>query len=237
METLLAKLRGFSRQLELEDSIPYWERQQPELKARISEMERNRRQKEQELQDLQNPGFLQKIFGRTEDKKEILRKQIQEISAAQTAAQWEQESLVKRITAGKRELADLADSRTDYEEAKAGTVLTPAQESRLVMEEISAFAPAALETAERILEALENARFWIQKGQRHGVMEYLQDVVPAAIRLRGILSVLPEGVATVGSCLLSPDGYFSGDLQLERLCQAQEQIQIIRNQLRLLLGE
>ena len=235
MEALLRKLDSFSRQLELEDNLPHWEGQKAELQARISELEENKRKKERELGLLKEPNLFHKLLGKAEEKKGRFRKQIEEITAAQTAACWELESIIEKIESGEQELANLAGSRAAYEEAKTNVVLTPAQESRIMMAEITAFAPAALRTAERLLDNLENARFWIQKENRDAAC--LQDVESAANRLGDILSVLPEGVATIGSYLQSPVEYISGDDSWNRLHQAQEQVRNVRNQLRLLLGE
>ena len=93
MEDLIKKLRDYSRFLELEDSIPYWESLMPELEARIEELKWNRQQKELELLQLKEPTFFQRWFGRSEEKKELLNKQIREITAAQSAAIWELEDL------------------------------------------------------------------------------------------------------------------------------------------------
>ena len=235
MESLLRKLDSFSRQLELEDNLPYWEGQKAELQARISELKENKRKKERELGLLKEPNRFQKLLGKSEEKRGRFRKQIEEITAAQTAACWELEAITAKIESGEQELANLAGSRAAYEEAKTNVVLTPAQESRIMMAEITAFAPAALKTAERLLGNLENARFWIQKENRD--VTCLQDVESAANRLGDILSVLPEGVATIGSYLQSPVEYISGDDSWNRLHQAQEQVRNVRNQLRLLLGE
>ena len=237
MEALLRKLDSFSRQLELEDNLPHWEGQKAELQARISELEENKRKKERELGLLKEPNLFHKLLGKAEEKKGRFRKQIEEITAAQTAACWELESIIEKIESGEQELANLAGSRAAYEEAKTNVVLTPAQESRIMMAEITAFAPAALRTAERLLDNLENARFWIQKEKDNRDAACLQDVESAANRLGDILSVLPEGVATIGSYLQSPVEYISGDDSWNRLHQAQEQVRNVRNQLRLLLGE
>ena len=248
MEDLIKKLRGYGRFLELEDNIPYWESQIPELKARLSEMKWNQQQKEIELLNLQEPNFFQRLFGKAEEKKERISKQIRELTSAKTAAQWELEGLEKQIQAGKEELALLADSWKHYEAAKREAVLSSAQESQLMMEEITAFAPVALETAWHVLEALEDARPWMQKdvlttrvGQDNRKMECLSNAEAAANRLMEILTVLPEGVATIGSYLRQPHDYIYGVTseykQLDRLAQAQEQIRTIRTQLKLLLGE
>ncbi len=226
MDTLLKKLHDFSRRLELEDSLPCWESQSRELCARISEMTENLQKKEQLLADLETPSFLQRIFGRADAEKEKCGRQIREITSARMAAQWEQKSLEQKIAEGKQELETLADSRAAYEAAKADTVFTPAQESRILMEEISAFAPAAMAAANRTLEALETAKLWLEGENRRNAEN-------AANRLREILSVLPEGVASVGSFLRAPGDF----LNANGLDQAQEQIQQVINQLRLLLGE
>ena len=248
MEQLLENLRSYGRLLELEDSIPYWESQIPELKDRMTEMKWNQQQKETELLTLQEPNMFQRIFGRAEEKKEKLVKQIREITAARTAAQWELDDLEKQIAAGKQEVAALAESREAYETARNALTLSAAQESRLLMEQISVLAPVALEAAWHVLTALENARPWMQQDAvRKGVseknrkMECLLKAEEAAARLRNILEALPEGVATVGSYLQSPHDYIYGVTsefkQLDRLERAQEQIRTIRTQLKLLLGE
>ena len=248
MEQLLEKLRNYSRFLELESGIPYWESQIPELKDRLSEMEWNQQQKETELLSLQEPNFFQRIFGRAEEKKERISKQIRELTAAKTALRWELDGLEKQVEAGKKELARLAGSREAYEAARRDTVLSTAQESRLMMEQITAFAPVALETAWHVLAALEDARPWMQKdalttrvGQDNRKMEYLANAESAAGRLAEILTALPEGIATVGSYLRAPREYIYGVTsefkQLDRLEQAQEQIRTVRTQLKLILGE
>lgn len=248
MEELLKKLKRYSRFLELEDSIPCWESRIPELEDRLAEMEWNLKQKQLELLQWKDPNFFQKMFGRVEEKKEKCNAQIREITAAQTAVRWDLEGLTKKVEAGRQEYADLAESRMVYERAKEAAALSPAQESRLMMEEIAAFAPVALETAWHILEALEEARPWMRQdavssrvGEGNRRMECLGKAESAAIRLREILSVLPEGVADIGSYLEAPNAYICGVTsefkQLDRLELAQEQIRRVRNQLKLLLGE
>ena len=215
MEELLKKLQAYSRQLELEDNLPCWENQRTEIQARISEMTENLRKKEQALAGLGKPTFLQKLLGKADSEKAKLGGQIREITAARMAAQWESEALEKKITAGKQELESLSGSGVAYKAAKADMVFTPAQESRLMMEEISAFAPAAMGAAGRVLETLE----------------------AAANRLQDILSVLLEGIAPVGSFLREPRLFLGEGNVSDRLIQAQEQIRQVINQLRLLLGE
>ena len=224
MEELLQKLHAYSRQLELEDNLTCWENQSMEIKARISEMTENLRKKEQALAGLETPTFIQKLFGKTESEKVKYGRQIREITTARMAAQWEQEALEKKISSGQQEWESLSGSRAAYEAAKAEWTFTPAQESRIMMEEITAFAPAALEAAGRALESLEMAE--LQQDQ--------EDAEAAARRLLNILLLLPEGSAPVGSFLRTPRDCLQDD---NGLCQAREQIQQVINQLRLLLGE
>lgn len=248
MDELLKKLKDYSRLLELEDSIPYWESQLPEQEDRIAEMKWNLQQKELALLQWKEPNIFQRVFGRAEEKQELLGQQIRELRAAFTAAQWELQGLEKKVTEGKQELETLTDSRESYESAKSETVLTAVQESRLMMEELSAFVPVAQKTVNRALEALEDAHFWMGKdarssrvGQDNRKMECLYRAQDCTRRLLEILSVMPEGVASPGSSFGNLYDYVCGVTsefkQLDRLNTVVEQLRTVRNQLRLLLGE
>jgi len=245
MDELLKKLKVYSRFLELEDSIPYWESQIPELQARISEMNWNLQQKELEQLQLKEPNFIQRMFGRAEEKKEKLSKQIREITSARTAAQWELESLKKQIETGKQELDALTGSGEAYEAAQNGSVLSVAQESRLMMEQISTLTPLALETAWRALMVLEEARPWIRSnrvmvdGSRK--MELLYRAQDHSRRLLKILAALPEGAASPNGKLEHLYDYICGATseykQQDRLENVQIELRALRNQLKLLIGE
>lgn len=245
MEELLKKLRDYSRFLELEDGIPYWESLLPELEDRIEELKWNKQQKELEMLQLKEPNFFQRLLGRAEEKKELLRKQIRQITAAHSAAAWELEDLKQKLQEGKRELATLADSRKVYEDALADSVLTPGQESRLLMEQITAFAPLALETAWRALTALEDARPWMRSnrvmvdGSRK--MELLYRAQDYSRRLLKILAALPEGAADPCTRLENLYDYICGATseykQQDRLETVQIELRTLRNQLKLLIGE
>lgn len=245
MDALLTKLRNYSRFLELEDNIPYWESQIPELEERIEELKWNKRQKELEMLQVKEPNVFQRLFGRAEEKKELLNKQIREITAAHTAASWDLEGLQKKLREGKQELEILRDSQKAYEDAKAESVLSPGQESRLLMEQITAFAPLALETAWRALTTLEDARPWIRsnrimaEGSRK--MELLYRAQDHSRRLLKVLAALPEGAADPCTRLenLYDDicGATSEYKQIDRLENVQIQLHTLRNQLKLLIGE
>ena len=78
-------------------------------------------------------------------------------------------------------------------------------------------------------------------GQDNRKMECLGKAEAGAQKLCSILSLLPEGIAPVGSYLSNPNTYIYGvtseGKQLDRLNQAQEQLRTLRNQLKLVLGE
>ena len=245
MEALMEKLRGYGRFLELEDNIPYWEAQKPDQEAWIEEMKWNLQQKELELLQLKEPNFFQRMFGKAEEKKEILSRQIREITAARMAAQWELEALEKKIAEGKQELEALAGSEEAYQRERASVELTPAQEGRLMMEQISFFTPLALETAWRVLETLEEARPWIRSnrvavdGSRK--MELLYRAQDQSRRLLKILAALPEGAASPDVRLENLYDYICGATseykQMDRLENMQLQLRTLRNQLKQLVGE
>jgi len=245
MDDLLKKMKDYSRFLELEDDIPYWESLMPELEDRIEELKWNKQQKELEMLQLKEPSFFQRLFGRAEEKKELLSKQIREITAAHSAAVWELEDLKRKLQEGNQELASLTNSQKVYEEAKAECILSPGQESRLLMEQITAFAPLALETAWRALTALEDARPWIRSnrvmmdGSRK--MELLYRAQDYSRRLLKILAALPEGAADPCTRLEYLYDYICGATseykQQDRLENVQIELRTLRNQLKLLLGE
>lgn len=245
MEELTKLLGQYGRYLELVDSVPYWESQRPELLARIRELKYNRDSKEIDLRNLEEPNFFQRLLGKTEEKKEKLNQQLREATAAWNAAKWELEALDKKLAEGKKELESLEGCREKYAKAKQDASLTSIQEGQLVMEEIAAFAPAAIAAADRILEALEDARVWMQEDiRRTGVrrenrkMEFLSLAEENARRLTEILSIMPEGCGTIGSYLQSPGAYIDAVTsefgKLDRLNSAIDQVRETRNQLRML---
>ena len=245
MDDLIKKLRDFARFLELEDSIPYWEQQRGELKLRLGELRLSRDQKQWDLDHLENPGFLRRLLGKTEEKKEKLSAQLSQVKAALTAAQWELDALEKRLEEGRVALEALSGSRETYVLAKQETALTALQEGQVMMEEIAAFTPAAIAAADRVLEALEEARPWMQKDVRYtGVspanrkMECLARAAENARRLVQLLGILPQGCADVGSYLKAPEGYVDAVTmeyaKLDRLNNAMDQVRQTRNQLGML---
>ena len=232
METLLEKLRAYCRFLELEDSLSCWESRQSEQLIHLATLQENLEKKQQELENMKSPTFFRKVLGQASGKREKLRRQTQEITAAITAAQWELSSLEKKIAVGKQERENLRDSREIYEREKQKMDLNAAQESQLMMAEISGFVPSARKNTERALETLEDIRFWRHRGIEDS--DRLKEAASSAVRLREILSVLPEGIASSGSYLQMPEEYLQGKYPLEN---AIEQLTTIQTQLRLLMGE
>ena len=206
MDELLKKLKAYSRYLELEDSIPYWESRISELKARIRELKANRDSKEVSLKRMERPGLLLRLFAGAGDKEERLKQQFSQVNAAWEAAKWDLEELERKLAEGKKEHLMLADSRETYIAAKEAAQLSAGEESCLMMEEISAFAPLALTLAERTLLPLQNAQL-LDSGITELKTEMLNEAVRNALQLREILDILPEGCADIGGFLENPNGF------------------------------
>ena len=64
-------------------------------------------------------------------------------------------------------MAQQGDFDFSYARAKQAASLSTMQESQLMMEELAAFTPAAIAAADRVLEALENARPWMRADVRY----------------------------------------------------------------------
>ena len=245
MEELLRCLREYGRFLELEDNIPYWESQLPELRVRIRELEINRDSKEIALKALDNPGFFRRLLGGVEEKKEKLGIQLREASAALAGAQWEQKLLQDKLGKAKQELELLGNAREEYLRRKQDTALSTIEESQLILEELAVFTPVAIQAADRVLEALADARPWMQKdamssrvGEDNRKLEYLALAEKNAKRLTQVLGSMPEGVAPIGSYLRDPGSYVTSVTseygQLDRLNRAIDQVRETRNQLSML---
>lgn len=245
MEDLIKKLGDYARYLALEDSIPYWQQQRSDLKVRLGELRLSRDRKQWELDHLENPGFFQRLLGKAEEKKEKLTRQVSQVKAALNAARWELETLDKKLEEAMREKETLCGSREAYALAKQEAVLTTMEESQLMMQEIAAFVPAAITAADRVLEALEDARPWMQQDVRYtGVsaanrkLECLTLAAENARRLVSILETMPQGCADVGGYLQSPEGYVDAVTmeyaKLDRLNSAIGQVRQTRNQLGML---
>lgn len=240
MDELLKKLRDYSRQLELEDSIPYWEAQLPELEARVRELKANRDNKELQLQRLENPGLLRRLLGGGAAKEEQLKQQLSQANAAWTAAKWDLQEQQRKLEIEKKEYEALRGSREAYTAARKAAFLTPAQESQLMMGELSAFAPLALTLAERTLLPLQNAQL-LGTGTTEMRTNLLNEAVESAMQLRQILEVLPEGCGDIGGFLENPNGFLYATAatfgQQNRLNLAAAQILRVVNQLKAILGE
>ena len=57
METLLGKLKDYSRFLELEDRLSYWESESQEKQMRLAELQQNLQQKQLQQDSLQASTF------------------------------------------------------------------------------------------------------------------------------------------------------------------------------------
>lgn len=232
----------YGRFLELEDLIPVWQSSQEEKRREVRYLQRERDLKEIEYKRWQEPGFFQRLLGKTEEKREKARQEYREAAAECDKLQREMEELTEKIAAGTEEKETLAGSESQYKvwrevcrEAGSDT-----DAGRLTA---AALAPAAIGAATRCLEALGDARGWARTDARmtrvaegNRKMEFLAEAEKNAKRLNFLLEQMPEGMVETGNYLKHGTGYIVGVTsefkQLDRLNLAMEQVREIRSVLR-----
>lgn len=233
MENQAAKRYG--RYLYLEGKIPALEEQIGNVTEQVNVWKYDMNWRQTEVLRLENPGFLDRLLGKAERKKEKAVSELRESRATYEIAKRKLEELEYQLKQGKEELASLAGSREEYEQAGCP-------------EEVEAFLPAALEAAERCLEALNNVlpharrdarSTYVRPGNRK--MEFLQKAAENARVLTQVLGLMPEGIAEQGSYFAYPEGYVTAVTseyqQLDRVEMAMNQVREVRKKLRELAQE
>lgn len=228
MENECAKRYG--RYLYLEGRIPVLEEQIQNLGESLKVMKLDMDWKEIAVRNLEDPGFLDRLLGRVERKKEKAMSEWRDVKATYEIAKRKMEELEYQRKQEKEELTSLAESREEYEQAGCP-------------KEVEAFAPAALAAAERCLEALQymlpHARrdvrtTYVHTGNRK--MEFMQKAAEHARVLTQVLGLMPEGIAQTGSYFQYPEHYItavtSEYAQLDRVEMAMNQVREVRKKLR-----
>ena len=234
--------RDYGRFLELEDLIPEWERNLEENRQELLYLKQERNLKELEYMQWQEPGFFQRLLGRTEEKREKARQEVREAAAECDKFQREMEELAGKIAAGKKEMEALAGSQARYI-AWRQACREEGSNSEAGMLTAAALAPAAIGAATRCLDALGGARGWartdarmtrVREGNRK--LEFLEEAEKNAKRLVFLLEQMPEGMVETGRYLQYGTGYITGVTseykQLDRVNLAMEQVREIRSVLR-----
>lgn len=238
MDELLRRLLDCSRFLRLEEALSEWESQAAEEKFRIQELQETICRKEAELSEWKDSGFLQNFLGSSRGKKEKLR-QITELHAVLKCSVKDLENLERKTEKAKEEWLALAGSREAYLKARRQTQLTSGQESQLILEELAAFGPLALNLAQKSQHSLENVLL-LRNGAEDIQHTLLREATQNARDLQNILVLLPEGFADTGDYLQGQEALLRENTSEEnqrRLHLAISQLQNLINQLRAMLGE
>ena len=228
MENTSAKRYG--RFLELEGKIPEMEEQARSLRESLREMRLDMELKEIAMKNLEDAGLFQRLLGRLDQKKEKAASDWREAKAAFEIASRKQEELEYALKQSKEELEALAGSRAEYE-------------AEGCPKEVEAFLSAALEAAERCIDALNNmlpyarrdARTtYVRQGNRK--MEFMAKAAENAQALKQILGLMPEGIVELGSYFQYPEHYITAVTseyqQLDRVERAMNQVREVRAKLR-----
>lgn len=228
-------LTRYARFLELEGEIPELEEKDREKTAALKDRKWDMDWKELEARNLDNPNFFQRLLGKNEEKREAAWQLYREAAADYEREKREAEALQQQIFTKKEELAGLAYY------ADAGLQLFDHYE--IPVERLqNALAPAMVKTANRILDALVQARRWMQEDARYkGVrsenrkLEFLSKASAETLRLRCLLEKVEVDFEGFGGYLKYPESYITAPTsefkQLDRLNGAMEQVRALRGHL------
>lgn len=227
-------LCNYARYLELEGSIPELEAQRKELLPEVRERKLDCDWKELELKNREKPGFFQRLLGNAEEKKEKAYFEYREALAAWEEGKRELAALEARLEEEGKQLQSLKESKAAYDRVSGDYTAE---------QKIDVFGTAAVQAANRCIEALENARKWMrQDAVRKGVradnrkMEFLALAEKNARQLKVILELIGMESVPVGTYLNYPDSYITNVTsefkQLDRLEAAQNQVCACRDAIR-----
>ena len=228
MENQAAK--NYGRYLYLEGQVPDLEEQIGNVTEQVNVWKYDMNWRQTEVMRLENPGFLERLFGRAEQKLEKASAELRESRATYEIAKRKLEELEFSLQQMKEEREALAGSRGEYEAEGSPR-------------EVAAFLPAALEAAQRCIEALNNmlphARrdaqtTYVRPGNRK--MEFMGKAAENAQVLNRILALMPEGIVEPGRYFRCPEYYItevtSEYQQLDRVEMAMNQVKAVRNKVR-----
>lgn len=235
-------MQDYGKYLELEDRIPRLEKQCAEMAELVREKKQDATMAKLEADYWNDPGFFQRLLRNVPEKQEKARTAHNQALAEYAEENRKLEEKQHQLEALRQEIGSL-EARKDAWLARKQT-LTDREKEDCASLAKEIFAPAAIAAATCCIEALENARGWMQvdavrKGVREGnrKLEFLSEAAKAARRLLRLLEQMPQDAVTVsGTYLKNPDGYITSATsefkQLDNLNMAQEQIRSIRQQLK-----
>lgn len=236
MERVLQELKNYSRWLRLETTFPRLEEALEEAKDLRIEAGGRVRLAQWELERLEKPGFFQRLKGDLEERREEVYREYRSAQAQLQKALEEVELRKKELEQARMEYTALSGSWDAYLREKARFGQISEEETRILT-------GICIGLANDCLDALEQARPWMQEDVRYArvreanrKLEFLGIAAEKATRMRTILERLPEGMVEMPQYLRSPDGFVTGVTmeywQLDRLNLAIEQVRKLRSRLR-----
>lgn len=236
MEQALRELKNYSRWLKLEQDIPRLEENLAEAKALCIDAGGRVRLAQWELERLEKPGFLLRMKGGLEERKEEAYREHRLAQAQYQSAQQEAELRKQELAEAKAEFAALSGSWKAYLREKEGADGINAEETDILT-------ALAIGLSRDCQDALEQARNWMRQdvlrtgvSQQNRKMEFLALAAEKAARIREILEQLPRGTVEIPSYLDNPEGYITCVTmeykQLDRVNLVIEQIYDLRNRLK-----
>ena len=232
---VLQELKNYSRWLKLEASLPRLEEALAEAKALRIDAAGQVRVAQWELDRLERPGFFQRLKGDLEEKKTQAYREFRAAQVKHQNAQAEVEQRSQELEKAREERSALSGSWDAFLREKGNADLTD--------EEKQFLAGIGIGLANDCLDALEQARPWMQMDVRYTYvrednrkLEFLGIARERSGRILAILEQLPEESVDIPQYLRSPDGFILGVTmeykQLDRLNLAIDQIRGVRRQLK-----
>lgn len=239
MERVLIELKNYDRFLRLEEQLPDLREQLAEGKHLLIEARGEVRAAQWELDRAQKGGFFRSLLGNPEEKKEQAYRKLRSAEAEKWKAQQELEVREKALSDAEQEHAALSGSWEAYLREKTRLE----DPGALPDAQIPILAGICIGQADKCLEALEQARPWMQEDiRRKGVsrdnrkLEFLAVARECTGRMTALLQQMPAGLIEIPQYLRSPDGFILGVAmeykQLDRLNLAMEQVRRLRTQLK-----
>lgn len=236
MEQVLKALKNYSRALQLEADLPRLEDALAEAKALRIDAAGRVRLAQWEMERLEKPGFLQRLKGGLEERKEEVYREQRAAELHLQCAREEVDLREKELMEAREAFDDLSGSWEIYLREKARFAGAAEGETEIL-------AAIGIGLANDCLEALEEARPWMRADVlRRGVaydnrkLEFLGIAREKAGRILAVVEQLPEGMVEIPGYLRSPDGFILGYTmefkQLDQVNLAIEQVRNLRSRLR-----
>lgn len=234
MEQILEELKNYSRWLLLENTLPRLEEALEEARELRLEAGGRVRLAQWEMERLEKPGFLQRLKGGLEERKEEVYRELRTARSQYQQAKDETDLRQKELEDARAQYTSLSGSWDAYlrEKARYGSVV-PGEKELLT--------GICLGLTNDCVDALEQARPWMQADVRYTYvrednrkLEFLALAEEKANRVRAILEQLPG--MEIPSYLQQPQGFVTCVTmeywQLDRLNLAIDQVREVRSRLK-----